>query len=658
MGKYDCLFEPLQVGSIQLKNRIVLEPMGIHSHRLVNADGSFTEDGIAYYETIAKGGTGLIITSAMPVNSAFDLSKGSKAAMDLAGEEFIENTKKLTERLHRYGAKIFMQLSAGAGRVQPRFIADGEPVAPSDGLPNFWNPSITHRALTREEIEQYIRCFGEAARKAKEGGVDGVEIHAVHEGYLLDQFTLAFCNKRTDEYGGSLEGRFLFAKKIVEAIKESCGKDYPVSIRYSVRSMMKGFNSGALPGEVFTEVGRDLNEGIAAAKLLEACGYDMLNADNGTYDSWWYAHHPVYMPEGCNLAESVEIKKHVRIPVVCAGRMENPELALKAIQEKQIDGIGLARQLLADPEWPNKLMKEQEEEIRPCIACHAGCLNRIFKGQDLCCALNPAVAREKEYAITPAETKKHIVVVGGGIGGMEAARVCALRGHQVDLYEKSGKLGGMFIPASAMSFKESDKRLIAWHEQQMEKLGVNLHMNTAVDSKMLKALDADEVFVATGSSARTLQLPGFESDRVLTAVDALMNPEKVQGDLVIIGGGLTGIEIAYEYARKGSRVTVLEAMDKYLNVDLAAANRNFLLAAVDLYHIDVQVNAKVSAYTDGSVTYTNPDGEHSVKADTVIVSIGYNSENSLAKELGGRACTCDRRRRPCIQLDGGHLAGL
>lgn len=635
MGKYDCLFEPLQVGSLQLKNRIVLEPMGIHSHRLVNADGSFTEDGIAYYETIAKGGTGLIITSAMPVNSAFDLSKGSKAAMDLAGEEFIKNTKKLTERLHRYGAKIFMQLSAGAGRVQPRFIADGEPVAPSDGLPNFWNPSITHRALTREEIERYIRCFGEAARKAKEGGVDGVEIHAVHEGYLLDQFTLAFCNKRTDEYGGSLEGRFLFAKKIVEAIKESCGKDYPVSIRYSVRSMMKGFNSGALPGEVFTEVGRDLNEGIAAAKLLEACGYDMLNADNGTYDSWWYAHPPVYMPEGCNLAESVEIKKHVHIPVVCAGRMENPELALKAIQEKQIDGIGLARQLLADPEWPNKLMKEQEEEIRPCIACHAGCLNRIFKGQDLCCALNPAVAREKEYAITPAETKKHIVVVGGGIGGMEAARVCALRGHQVDLYEKSGKLGGMFIPASAMSFKESDKRLIAWYGHQMEKLGVNLHMNTAVDSKMLKELNADEVFVATGSSARTLQLPGFESDRVLTAVDALMNPEKVQGDLVIIGGGLTGIEIAYEYARKGSRVTVLEAMDKYLNVDLAAANRNFLLAAVDLYHIDVQVNAKVSAYTDGSVTYTNPDGEHSVKADTVIVSIGYNSENSLAKELGG-----------------------
>ena len=635
MSKYDCLFEPLQVGSIQLKNRIVLEPMGIHSHRLVNSDGSFTDDGISYYETIAKGGTGLIITSAMPVNSAFDMAKGSKASMDLAGEEFIENTKKLTERLHKHGSKIFMQLSAGAGRVLPAFIADGEPVAPSDGLPNFWNPSTIHRALTREEIQQYIDCFGKAAWKAKQGGIDGVEIHAVHEGYLLDQFTLAFCNHRTDEYGGNLEGRFLFAKKIVEAIKESCGQDYPVSIRYSVRSMMKGFNDGALPGEAFTEVGRDLDEGIAAAKLLESYGYDMLNADNGTYDSWWYPHPPVYMPEGCNLAESIEIKKHVSIPVVCAGRMENPELALKAIQEKQVDGIGLARQLLADPEWPNKLMREEAEDIRPCIACHAGCLNRIFKGQDLCCALNPAVAREEQYAITPAQDKKHIVVVGGGIGGMEAARVCALRGHDVDLYEKTDKLGGMFIPASAMSFKESDKRLIAWYKHQMEKLGVKLHMNTTVTKEMLDGLNADEVFVATGSTARRLNLEGFESEHVLTAVDALMNPEKVQGDITIIGGGLTGIEIAYEYASKGSKVTVLEAMDKYLNVDLAAANKNFLLAAVKLYNIDVHVNAKVAGYVDGNVVYTDDSGEHKIKANTVIVSIGYNSNKELAEELGG-----------------------
>lgn len=544
MGTYDCLFEPLKVGGVELKNRVVLEPMGIHSHRLVNEDGSFTDDGIAYYENVAKGGAALLITSAMPVHSGFDMSKGSRAAMDLAGEEFIANTKKMTDRIHQHGAKVFMQLSAGAGRVLPMFIAQGEPISASDDLPNFWDPRTKHRALTVEEIEGYIERFGDAAVKAKAGGVDGVEIHAVHEGYLLDQFTLAFCNKRTDEYGGSLEGRLLFAKKIVENIKAKCGKDYPVSMRYSVRSFMKGFNDGAIPGEEFTEVGRDLEEGIKVAQLLEAYGYDMLNADNGTYDSWWYAHPPVYMPEACNLDESIEIKKYVNIPVICAGRMENPETALKAVKEKQVDGIGLARQLLADAQWPNKLMNDEAEDIRPCIACHAGCLNRIFKGQDICCALNPAVAREEAYALIPASEKKHVVVIGGGIGGMEAARVCAIKGHSVDLYEKTSELGGMFIPASAMSFKESDKKLIEWYKRQMTKLGVHVHLNTTVDKAMAEEMNADAVFIATGSAPRVLKADGFDSERVLSAVEALMNPEKVQGDVVIIGGGLTGIEIA------------------------------------------------------------------------------------------------------------------
>ena len=561
------------------------------------------------------------------------MSKGSKAAMDLAGEEFIANTKKMTDRIHQHGTKVFMQLSAGAGRVLPTFIAQGEPISASDDLPNFWMPSIKHRALTVEEIQGYIECFGDAALKAKEGGVDGVEIHAVHEGYLLDQFTLAFCNKRTDEYGGSLEGRLLFAKKIVENIKAKCGNDYPVSMRYSVRSFMKGFNDGALPGEDFVEVGRDLEEGIKVAQLLESYGYDMLNADNGTYDSWWYPHPPVYMPEACNLDEAIEIKKYVNIPVICAGRMENPEVALKAVEENLVDGVGLARQLLADPEWPNKLQKEEVEDIRPCIACHAGCLNRIFKGQDICCALNPAVAREEAYALKEAEEKKHIVVIGGGIGGMEAARVCAIKGHTVDLYEKTDVLGGMFIPASAMSFKASDKKLIAWYVRQMNKLGVNLHMNTTVDAAMVKDMNADTVFVSTGSAPRMLNLEGFDSERVLTAVDALMNPGKVQGEIVIIGGGLTGIEIAYEQALLGRKVTVLEAMDKYLNVDIAAANKNFLLTAVRQYNIDVHVNAKVEAYRDGNVIYSDVNGEQSVKADTVIVSIGYNSVKTLANEL-------------------------
>ncbi len=635
MGKYDCLMQPLKVGGIILKNRIIMEPMGIHSHRLVNEDGSFTEDGITYYETIAKGGTGLVITSAMPVDSHFDMAKGSRAAMDLAGQDFMDNTRKLTDRIHKYGAKVFMQLSAGAGRVLPVFIAQGEPVSASDGLPNFWDPSITHRALTVDEIEEFIECFGDAALKAKQGGVDGVEIHALHEGYLLDQFALAYCNKRTDEYGGTLEARLLFAKRIVENIKGKCGKDYPVSMRYSVRSFMKGFNDGAIPEEEFTEVGRDLAEGIQAAQLLESFGYDLLNADNGTYDSWWYPHPPVYMPEACNLAEAIEIKKYVNIPVANAGRLENPEIALDAVASGKVDAIGLARQLLADPEWTNKLANDQPQEIRSCIACHAGCLNRIFKGEDICCALNPAVARENTYAIKTADRKKKVAVIGGGIGGMEAARVCAMRGHEVDLYEKTNTLGGMFIPASAMSFKASDRKLIEWYKLQMQELGVNVKMETTVDSAMMSEKDYDDIFIATGSNARMIKAEGFDSPNVLTAVDALMNPDKVSGDIVVIGGGLTGIEISYDQALKGRKVTVLEAMDKYLNVDIAAANKNFLLEAVKIHNIDVRVNAKVEAYRDGNIVFDTENGRECVKADTVIVSIGYNSEKELADTISG-----------------------
>jgi len=625
MGKYDAIFSPMKIGSLEIKNRVVLCPMGIHTHRLVNSDGSFTDDAIRFYERIAEGGTGLIVTSAMSVQTTFDCAKGSKAGMNNAGPEYIVQSRKLTDRIHKTGAKIFLQLSSGTGRVSFAPLMEGESIAASDDMPNVWDPAHKHRGLTKDEIQMYIDSFASGAKKAKEAGFDGVEIHAVHEGYLLDQFTIAFFNRRTDEYGGDLEGRLTFPRKVVEAIKEACGKDFPVSLRYSVRSMIKDFNDGAIPGEDFVEVGRDLEEGIKAAKLLESYGYDMLNADNGTYDSWWWPHPPVYMPEGCNLADCEAVQKEVSIPVVCAGRMENPELALEVIEEGKVMGIGLARQLLADPDWANKLAEDKAEEIRPCIACHAGCLNRIFKGQDICCALNPAVAREDSYELKEADIKKKVMVIGGGIGGMEAARVSAIRGHQVDLYEKTDKLGGVFISASAMSFKASDQRLIEWYKLQMVNLGVNVHMNTEVTEEMIAQANPDVVFQATGSSVRKLNLPGADEAYVLDAITALNEPEKVTGDLVVIGGGLTGVELAYEYAKKGSKVTVLEALDKILNVDFSAANKNYLLTAIKVYGIDTVTNATVKSMENNKVVYSVDGEEKEVKADTVIVSIGYNS---------------------------------
>ena len=323
-------------------------------------------------------------------------------------------------------------------------------------LPSRWSEKVTTREITVKEIQEIVDAFAKTALKCKEAGVDGVEVHAVHEGYLLDQFTTEYTNKRTDEYGGSFENRYRFATDIVKAIKESCGKDFPVSLRYSVTSKVKDFCVGAVPGEEFTEMGRNMEESEKAAKYLQDAGYDMLNADNGTYDSWYWAHPPMYMPQNCNLEDVAHIKKFVTIPVVCAGRM-NPEDGANAISDGKIDAMGVARQFLADSEWVTKLIENRLEDIRPCICCHNACFNMAhYKGvanaqsiHDAShiarCALDPTVMQSDKYKIEPAKVVKNIAVIGGGIGGMESAIVLAKRGHNVTLYEKSGELGGVFI---------------------------------------------------------------------------------------------------------------------------------------------------------------------------------------------------------------------
>ena len=340
--------------------------------------------------------------------------------------------KDLMKEIHSYGTKYFLQLGAGFGRVQLMGITANMDektkhelmVAPSDGMPNVWMPEMKHRGLTREEIHDLVDAFGKTALLCKRAGIDGVEIHAIHEGYLLDQFTISNTNERTDEYGGSLENRFRFICEIIQKIKKTCGNDFPVMIRYSVASKMRGFNAGALPGEDYKEFGRSLEESPAAARLLEAAGADALDADNGSYDSWWWAHPPVYMPLHCNFPEVSYLKQFIKIPVFCAGRMEDPVFSNKAIAAGEIDGIGVARQFLADPEWLNKTQEGREAEIRPCIACHNGCFGIGMipnpKGFFMAhCAVNPEAMEETRWNLTPVSIPKRIAIVGGGIGGME-----------------------------------------------------------------------------------------------------------------------------------------------------------------------------------------------------------------------------------------------
>ncbi|MBR0137423.1 MAG: NAD(P)-binding protein, partial [Erysipelotrichaceae bacterium] len=502
--KYEPLFTPWKIGNVEIKNRFVMTSMGGTNLLGWMENNHFDKAGAEFILQVAQNNCGLVLPGCQPVyNPMFGqwLHRNDKMYRDL---------KAWMPEFHKTGAKLFVQLTAGFGRsftvsemmeklytnkvlraVSKPFMDLDKITASASPSPNRWSDKVPSREMTKEEIQQFIDSFAISSRKLKEAGVDGVEVHAVHEGYLLDQFTLKYVNKRTDEYGGSLENRYRFAAEIVKAIKKECGKDFPVSLRYSVVSKTKGFRSGALPGEEYEEVGRDMAESEIAVKFLQEAGYDMLNCDNGTYDAWYWAHPPIYMPENCNLSDVEHIRQFCDIPVVCAGRMD-PETAARSIAEGKIDGAGFARQFLADNTWITKLMENREDEIRPCILCHNGCFNMChYEGvpndQDLMdslhlarCAVNAETMQTNKHYIKKTDSPKEVIIIGGGIGGMETARVLKLRGHKPVIYEASNKLGGTFIAASAESYKGKLRDLLAWYRRQIKDLGIEVKYNTKI----------------------------------------------------------------------------------------------------------------------------------------------------------------------------------
>lgn len=650
--KYEPLFTPWKIGNVEIKNRIVLCPMGGTSLFGWMSPNHFDRESAEFFMERAKNNVGLIIPGIAPLK-------------DLIGGRWLYQNKKMFRELkeymqefHKTGAKLFVQLTAGFGRsfaitdalvpfVKHKFI--GKLISPvmdlsyacasPSKLPSRWAEGVMCRALTLKEIKKIIYAFAETSRLLKEAGVDGVEVHAVHEGYLLDQFTLKYTNHRTDEYGGSFENRYRLPVEIVHAIKEKCGEDFPVSLRYSVVSKTKGFDSGAVPGEIYDEVGRDMSESEKAAAYLEKAGYDMLNADNGTYDAWYWSHPPQYMPQNCNLEDVSHIKKFVNIPVVCAGRM-TPDAGAEAVKTNQIDAVGFARQFLVDGEWVTKLIEERPQDIQPCICCHNACFAMShYKGvandeafDDVKhmarCALNPTTMNGGKYKIVPAKKPKTVAIIGGGVGGMEVARIATLRGHKCTIYEKTDRLGGVFIPASMPSFKERDRALIDWYRLQIKNLGIEVKFNTEI--KDINELKADEIIVATGSSTRKLRLPGAE--RCIDAIDYLEGA-KVGKNVTIIGGGLTGCEVAYDLHQRGYNPTIIEAKNDLIAVrGVCLANSSFLRDYFKANNVPVYLESKVVEIGNDTVTISSSDGiNRTIPADSVILAIGYNS-NPIAKE--------------------------
>ena len=654
--KYEGLFTPWKIRDVEIKNRIVLCPMGGTSlfGWMEPTGNHFDKEAAKFFLDKAKNNVGLIITGIAPIKSTY----WGKWLYE--NPEMFKDLKEFMEEIHSYGAKLFIQITAGMGRawaiptklvglhnapkavrnmLKPVIDIQYQSASPSE-LPSRWSDKVTCRPLEEKEIEEMIDAFAKTAKLCKEAGVDGVEVHAVHEGYLLDQFTLKYTNKRKDKWGGTFENRYRFATEIVKKIKETCGENYPVSLRYSAKSYVKDFCKGAMPGEEFKEKGRDIGEGKKAAKYLQDAGYDMLNTDNGTYDSWYWAHPPMYMPENCNLNDVTEIKKSVDIPVVCAGRMD-PITASNAIKEGKIDAMGVARQFLADSEWVTKILEDRIEDIRPCICCHNACFNMShYKGvaneQSLYdashiarCALDPQVMQSDKYKITPAIKTKNIAIIGGGIGGMEAAILCAKRGHNVTIYEKTKKLGGVFLAAAAPEFKKHDKMLISWYKREINKQ-TKIDVKFETEIKDITKLNEDEIIIATGAEPRKLPIEGFEN--TIEAVDYLLGNKEVGNKVAIIGGGLTGCEIAYDLSLKGKEPIIIEAkQDLIVAKGVSLANSSYLRDYFEMKKTPIFLESQVEKIKDNKITIIDKNkNKKEIKVDSIITSIGY-IPNPIAK---------------------------
>jgi len=619
------LFEPGQIGRLSIRNRIAMAPMGIIG--LTEPDGRISQRGIDYYAQRAKGGVGLIISGVcfptLEIEFGPALESGTTDLFRADSPKVIPRLKELAETVHNYGAKIAIQLTAGFGRViSPLLLRTGlENVAPS-ALPNVWDLRITTRELTTEEVDRLVRSFGTAAEIVAEAGIDAIELHG-HEGYMMDQFITSLWNKRTDKYGGDLDGRLRFVLEVVENIKNKVGRDFPVIFRYAIKHYIEG--------------GRDVEESLEIARRLERAGVDALHVDAGCYDDWYWPHPPNYQPPGCMVDMAEAVKRVVRIPVITVGRLGYPELAESVLREGKADFVALGRPLLADPEWPLKAREGRLEDIRPCIGCHEGCLGSVVRGSYLSCAVNPACGNERELEIKPAERSRSVLVAGGGIAGMEAARVAALRGHKVMLYEKGDRLGGHLIPGSVPEFKRDVALLRDYYIAQLAKLGVRVELGKEVTPGLVQEMKPEVVIIATGSTPIIPDIPGIEKDIVVTAIDVLLGYKEAGERVIVAGGGLVGCETALYLAQQGKRVVVVEMMDRILS-GVFEANKQHLLKLLAENYVSVLTNASLGRVTDEGAIVVNKRRRYQaeLKADTVVLALGLKPETQLVGALKGK----------------------
>jgi 2,4-dienoyl-CoA reductase (NADPH2) len=676
MTKFSQLLAPGRIGSIELRNRIIMAPMGSN---FAEADGHCGERIQAYYEARARGGAGLLIMGVCSV--AFPAGTAEPFQVGVSSDEFIPGLRRLAERVHQHGAKIAMQLQH-AGKTSVRDMAEGRqlwvpsvpPVLQSDmmaaltpeELANFVS-SMKRRAegspirvMDQADIAQMIEWFASAAERAKRAGFDGVELHAAH-GYIIAGFLSAYYNQRDDQYGGTLENRARLLLEIIAAVRARVGNEFALWLRLDAE-------------EMHTPGGISLEDAQAVACMAEAAGVAAVSvsASARITSGVVFTEAPLVHQPGGFLQWTAAIKRSVNIPVIAVGRIE-PEVGEAALARGDCDFIAMGRKLLADPDLPNKLQANQQQAIRPCIYCYV-CVSQIFVNERVKCAVNPMTGHEFEYVLTPAATPKHLVVVGAGPAGLEAARVAAQRGHRVTLIERSDRLGGTLFFAG-LAYAEN-ARLLENLRHQVQALPIDIRLNTEADIPLLRELGADQVLVATGAQRAAPAIPGAEQDHVWSGDElrrlmtgdradeiakrklsltqrALMKAGSLVGvtdsteamqklsrvwmplgkRVTIIGGGLVGLELAEFLIARGRQVCVLES-DSHLGRELAIVRRWRVLHGIREHGGELLTGVTVTAIEGNRVRYQHADGQTGESlADSVVLAIGAQPDTRLSDTL-------------------------
>ncbi|WP_299725649.1 FAD-dependent oxidoreductase [uncultured Endozoicomonas sp.] len=673
MSTFEHLSKPGRIGSLDLKNRIIMAPMGSN---FAEADGHCGERIQAYYEERAKGGASLLTMGVCSV--AYPHGTAEPYQVGISDDQFIPGLKQLTDRVHKHDAKIAIQLQH-AGKTAVRDLAEGRELwVPSLPKPqktdmmssltlgelgSFIRPKAgtkpTIRVMDKDDIAQMVEWFASAAERAVKAGFDGIELHAAHT-YIIAGFLSAYSNVRDDEYGGPLENRARFLMEVIAAVRERVGKEFPVWLRLDAH-------------ELRMEGGITVDDCIAVAKMVEAAGLDAVHisayANTNSGDAFTEA--PLVQKPAGFLDWTAEVKKHIKIPVIAVGRLE-PDVADKAIADGKCDYIALARKLLADPEFPRKVIENRPQDIRPCIYCYV-CVSQIFVNERVKCAVNPMTGHESEIQLIATDHQKHIVVIGGGPGGMEAARVAATRGHRVTLIERSQRLGGTLFFAS-LAYPENGP-LLDYLVNQVKQLPIDVRLNTEANEALLNELKPDEVIVATGALRNAPNIPGAEQKHVWSGdelrrlmtgdgddiakkklsvaqrmmmksgsmIGATNSTEAIQQlsklwmplgkQVVIVGGGLVGLELAEFLVERGRSVTILEP-ERDLGTELSIVRRWRVLHNLKTHNVDTVTFANVTKIDTSVVYYQDKDGiEHQLPAESVVLAVGAEPDHGFASQL-------------------------